>query len=375
MNLFQRVNDMNKHWIKLFDPSIDQSEEKAVVKTLKSKFWAAGSGIGNVEKFEKKINEYIGSKKCVAVNSGTAALHLALSLIDIKGKEVILPSLSFASTAHAVLYNGGIPKFTDIDEKTLCIDPEEIKKKITKKTKVILPVHFAGMPCEMDKILKIAHKNKLEIVEDAAHATGAMFQNKKIGTHSMAICFSFHPVKNLAMPTGGLISLNGKMSLKNDQILKARRWCGISNRDETSYDVKELGWNYYMNEFSASIGIEQLRKLNRLNSVRKNIAKRYFKEITIKNKMQFEKNCAYHFYWIRVKKRTKFIDYMKQNKIETGIHYKPIHKMSLYSNNIKLKITEKIANEIVSLPTHPNLSHNDISRIIHTVNKWDKINY
>ncbi len=372
MNLFQRVNDMTKQWIKLFDPSIDQSEEKAVVKTLKSKFWAAGSGIGNVKKFEEEFNGYIGSKKCVAVNSGTAALHLALSLMDIKGKEVILPSLSFASTAHAILYNGGIPKFVDVDEKTLCIDPNEIEKKITKKTRVILPVHFAGMPCQMNKILKICHSNKLKLVEDAAHASGTNFQNKKIGTHGMAVCFSFHPVKNLAMPTGGLISLNGKMSSQNEEVLKSKRWCGISNRKGITYDVKELGWNYYMNEFSATIGLEQLKKLDRLNSIRKNTAKRFSKEIESENKMQFDKNCSYHFYWIRVKHRSKFIDFMKNHKIETGIHYKPIHKMSLYSNKIKLKVTDKIANEIISLPTHPNLSHDDVSRIIQAVNKWTR---
>jgi perosamine synthetase len=370
MNFFQRINNMVQRWIKLFDPSINKNEEKAVVKTLKSKFWATGSGDGNVEKFEKGFKKYLGSKKCVAVNSGTAALHLALSLIDIKGKEVLLPSLSFASTAHAVLYNGGIPKFVDVDEKTLCIDPNEIEKKITQKTSIILPVHFAGMSCKLDKILKICNDNNLKLIEDAAHASGSKFQNKKIGTHGMAVCFSFHPVKNLAMPTGGLISLNGEMNSKNEQDIKSRRWCGISNRKGTAYDVKELGWNYYMNEFSATIGLEQLRKLDRLNSIRTNTAKRFFDEIKLENKMQFEKDCSYHFYWIRVKKRSKFIDFMKNHKIETGIHYKPIHKMSLYSNKIKLKVTDKIANDIVSLPTHPNLSQDDISRIINAVNKW-----
>ena len=217
------------------------------------------------------------------------------------------------------------------------------------------------MSCKMDKILKVCNENKLKLIEDAAHASGTKFQNKKIGTHGMAVCFSFHPVKNLAMPTGGLISLNGEMSSKNEQDIKSRRWCGISNRKGTTYDVKELGWNYYMNEFSATIGLEQLRKLDRLNSIRKKIAKRFFDEIKFENKMQFEKDCSYHFYWIRVKKRPKFIDFMKNHKIETGIHYKPIHKMSMYSNKMKLKVTDKIANDIVSLPTHPNLSQDDIS--------------
>ena len=365
---------MSKRWIKLFDPFIDHNEEKAVLKTLKSKFWASGSGVGNVEKFENNFNHYLGSKKCVTVNSGTAALHLALSLIDLKGKEVILPSLSFASTAHAVLYNGGIPRFVDIDETTLCINSDEIEKNISNKSAVILPVHFAGMPCNINKILKISKENNVKLIEDAAHAAGSKFQNKNIGSHGMAVCFSFHPVKNLAMPTGGLIALNGNMSSKNESELKSKRWCGISNRKDYVYDITKLGWNYYLNELSATIGIEQLKKLDKLNLKRKNNAKRFSKEIKIENKMEFNNNCSYHFYWIRVKKRTKFMNFMKKANIETGIHYKPIHQMTLYKNKIKLPITDKISNEIVSLPTHPNLSEENISRIINVVNKWNQMN-
>ena len=141
--------------IKLFDPVIGNSEEKEIVKILKSGFWASGSGSGRVRKFENKFCKYIGSKECVAVNSGTAALNLALSLFDIKNKEVILPSLTFVSTAHSILLNGGKPVFADVDPKTLCIDPEQIKKLISKKTAVIMPVHFAGMACNMNEILDV----------------------------------------------------------------------------------------------------------------------------------------------------------------------------------------------------------------------------
>ena len=243
--------------IKLFDPIIDKKEEKAVTKVLQSKFWASGAGTNNVLKFEERLAKYVNAKKCIAVNSGTAALHLALSLLDIKNKEVILPSLTFVSTAHAILYNGGIPKFVDVDPKTLCIDPNEIKKVISKKTRVILPVHFGGMPCDLDKIQKICKNKKIEIIEDAAHAVGTSFKNKKIGSSGMAVCFSFHPVKNLAMPTGGAITLNGKNAKKYESKLKSLRWCGITNRKGVKYDVDKVGWNYYMNEFSAAIGIEQ----------------------------------------------------------------------------------------------------------------------
>jgi perosamine synthetase len=357
---------MNK--IKLFDPKIDKNEEKAVIDTLRSHFWASGAGTGKVSLFEKKFNHFIGSKNSVAVNSGTAALHLALSLFDIKGKEVILPSLSFVSTAHAIIYNGGKPVFVDIDPKTMCIDSNKIKKAINKKTRMIIPVHFGGMPCDLKEIRKISKKNKINVVEDAAHAVGSKYENKIIGSQSEAVCFSFHPVKNLSMPTGGAITLNGKKSNEFRKLLYERRWCGISDRKDVKYNVKDLGWNYYMNEFSAAIGLEQLKKVESLNSKRKKIAKAYSKEIEIEEKISFDKNCSYHLFWIQVKNRTTFMKKMSENFIETGIHYFPIHKMKYYNQNQKLPITDEVSKKIVSIPIHPNLEDADIDKIIKTTN-------
>ena len=356
-----------KKQIKLFDPVIDKKEIASVVKTLKTKFWASGAGGTNVNSFEEKFKKYTGSKSCVTVNSGTAALHLALSLFDIKNNEVILPSLSFVSTAHAIVYNGGKPVFTDIDPKTLCIDPKAIENSITKKTKAIIAVHFGGLPANILEIKKICKKYNLFLIEDAAHATGSTFQGKKIGTHADAVCFSFHPVKNLAMPAGGAITLNGK-NKKYENILKIKRWCGISDRNGAQYNVTELGWNYYMNEISAAIGLEQLKKIDKMNSRRKKIAKQYFNEIQNSEKMPYDKNCSYHFYWIQVENRERFMKEMQSEKIETGIHYIPIHKMKYYSSKIDLPITEKIAKKIVSIPIHPNLTQTDIQRIVKTIN-------
>ena len=334
-----------------------------------SRFWASGQGSGNVSKFEKKFKRFINSDTCVAVNSGTAALNLAVSLIPIKGKEVILPSLSFVSTANSVLINGGIPKFVEVEPDTLCIDPISIKNSITKKTKLILPVHFGGFPCKLDEIKKIADKNDCHVIEDAAHAVGSKFYTKKIGKHSFATCFSFHPVKNLAMPTGGLISINHPDHKKIEKRLKSLRWCGISNRKSTSYDVTELGNNYYMNEFSAAIGLVQLKKINKLIKIRQKIAKKYFNEINIEDKMPFDKRCSYHLYWICVKNRNKLRKLLEEKNIETGTHYKPIHTFTLYKKNFSLPITEKISNEIVTIPIHPNLKSHQIDKIISTINK------
>jgi dTDP-4-amino-4,6-dideoxygalactose transaminase len=355
--------------IKLFDVNIGKGEELTIQKVLKSRFWASGAGIGNVEKFENSFQDYIHAKNCIAVNSGTSALNLALSLINLKNKEVIVPSLTFVSSVHAIVLNGGKPVFADVDPNTLCIDPKSINDLISKKTTAVLPVHFAGMPCELGAISNICKKNNLSMIEDAAHAAGTTYKNKKIGSHGSSVCFSFHPVKNLAMPTGGLIALNDKDHHKQRKLLESRRWCGISDRRGVYYDVKEMGWNYYMNEFSASIGLLQLKKLDHMNNLRKKIAYRYHKEIKLEKKIPFDKNCSYHIFWIRVKNRTKFMQNMAEKGIETGIHYNPVHKTTLYHNTRKLPITEKISKEIVSIPMHANLNNSAIDYVISTINK------
>ena len=356
--------------IKLFDPVINSKEKKAIVKVLEGKFWASGSGSGLVSKFENEFKKYIKSDACIGVNSGTAALNLALSLFDVKNKEVILPSMSFVSTAHCIVENKGIPVFVDIKQDSLCIDPKKIETAITKKTAAIIPVHFGGMPCEMNEILRISKQHKLEIIEDAAHSVGTKFNNQKIGRHGTAVCFSFHPVKNLAMPTGGLISINHKNHKKLRQTLFSRRWCGITNRKNTEYDVKELGWNYYMNEFSAAVGLEQLKKIEKLNGIRQKIARKYDNGIDIERKIPLDANCSYHLYWILVKNRQKFRNKLQEKGIETGTHYKPIHLMSMYKKNNSLPITEKVGKQIVTIPIHPNLKENEIKKVIKCVNEF-----
>jgi len=359
-----------KNKIKLFDPIIGSEERKAISVVLKSRFWASGAGTGNVAKFEQEFRDYIGTRECIAVNSGTAALHLALSIPDIKGKEVIVPSLSFVATAHAAVYNNAKPVFVDVDPDTLCIDPDSIRKAVTNKTKVVLPVHFAGMSADLTEISQICEESKCDLIEDAAHAAGATHKKKKIGSHGLAVCFSYHPVKNLAMPTGGAITINTTNATHLKKYLMSKRWCGISNRKDWKYDVTNIGWNYYMNEFSAAIGRIQLKKLDQLNKKRRNIAKQYFENIQVDGKMPYNDECSYHFYWILVKNRKHFMKKLKDEQIETGIHYNPIHKMSFYKTNQSLPNTEKVGKCIVSLPTHPNLTDDDIFRIIRQVNKY-----
>ena len=357
--------------IKLFVPIIDNNEFNILNKTLKSKFWADGSGSNQVQKFEEEFKKIIKSDSCIAVNSGTSALYLALSMEDIKNKQVILPSMTFVSTAHSVIANNAKPIFVDIDLDTLCIDPEKIDESITKLTKIILPVHFGGLSSELNKINKICKTNNLTLIEDAAHAAGSFYNDKPIGSHGKFVCFSFHPVKNLAMPTGGLISINDDNFKIISKKLQSKRWCGIVNRVKTKYDVQELGWNYYMNEFSAAIGLVQLKKLKKLNKIRQQNAKRYFDELICERKLRYDTNCSYHFYWILVKNRDKLREILFEKGIETGIHYPPIHKFTMYDKKISLPNTEYAGKSIITLPTHPNLSNNDMNLIIKIINKFE----
>ena len=356
--------------IQLSKPLVTSAEESIINKVLKSHFWASGSGVGYVKKFENSLNKFTGSNTCIGVNSGTAALNLALSLFDLKNKEVLIPSLTFVSTAHAVILNGAKPIFVDVNPETLCLDEKQIQNSITKNTKAIIPVHFAGFPCNLTAIRSICKKNNLYLIEDAAHAIGSTFNNKKIGAHGDAVCFSFHPVKNLAMPTGGAITINHKNHKKFRKQLESRRWCGISDRNNVDYDVHELGWNYYMNEFSAAIGLVQLKKLNEMIKTRKRIAKFYDREINLENKIPYSTDCSYHLYWVLVENRKQFRKKLANEGIETGTHYKPVHHMSYYKNKKPLPITEKISNEIVTIPIHPNLTDNQLSKIVHFVNKF-----
>jgi len=364
-----------KRRIKLFNPDVGSQEVKAVKNVLLSQFWASGAGVGKVKEFEDSLNKYIGSDTCVALNSGTAALHLAISLYDVKGKDVLVPSLTFVTTVHSIVYNGGRPVFIDVDPETLCISIEDLKQKLTSNAVAILPVHFGGYPCDLASIRDIAEDRNLHIVEDAAHSCGSTFKNERIGSHSETCCFSFHPVKNLAMPGGGAITLSGVDSKSKRKTLESRRWCGIQNRQGIYYDVAQLGWNYYMNELSAAIGLVQLAKLDKMNETRKKIAHAYSLNLQVDHKMPYSEECCYHLYWVRVRNRDDFIDRMNKAGIEVGLHYRPAHLMTMYRSYARaeeLPNTEGLWKELVTLPMHTCLTDEEVNYIVEKSNEYSR---
>ena len=330
---------------------LDEKEIEEVVDSLKSNWITTGP---KMRFFEDKFKSFIGSKYAIAVNSGTAALHISTSSINIQpGDEVITTPFTFVASANCVVYRGGIPIFADIKKDTYNIDPSEIKRKLTPKTKAIIPVHFAGQPCDMDEIIEIANENNLFIIEDAAHAIDAEYKNKKIGNISDLTTFSFHPVKNITTAEGGMVTTNDD-ELYNKLLMF--RTHGISKdavkrfgkSGDFYYDMQYLGFRYNLSELHASLGIHQLNKLEAFQKRRRKITKIYnqelknIKEITIPYVKSDIKH-SWHLYVIQVDidklkvDRDYIFRALREENIGVNVHYIPVHYHSYYQNKFRLK--------------------------------------
>ena len=358
--------------IPLFKPSISEKGLREVQSILKSGIWAVSWGGPKVKELEEKFAEYIGCEGAVAVNSGTAALYLAIRTLprDADG-EVLLPSLTFIATAHAVVEGGLRPVFVDVEEDTLNIDIEDLKAKITSKTKGIIPVHFAGRPCRIREISEIAEDHGLWVMDDASHACGSTYDGKKIGSFFDRTVFSLHPVKPLASLGGGIITFNDRNPYLKER-LEALRFCGVTARRGPFYDVQSIGWNYYMTEPSAAVALDSLERLDAEAQRRREIARLYnesFEGLEGVETLPFDERSTYHLYVLKVKNRDKFMKHMANNGIETGIHYAMgCHEHSYYRNNkTRLPVTEKMVKSIVSIPIYPSLSKGKVDHIFFTV--------
>ncbi|MFH0969680.1 MAG: UDP-4-amino-4,6-dideoxy-N-acetyl-beta-L-altrosamine transaminase [Patescibacteria group bacterium] len=362
--------------------SIDRYDIEAVIKTLKSDFLTTGP---KVLEFEKKFAIYVGAKYAVAVSSGTAALHLACLAVGLKkGDEIITSPMTFAASANCALYCGAKPVFVDINVKNGLIEENLIEKKINSKTKIIIPVHYTGLPCEMEKIKEIAGKHNLIVIEDACHALGAEYKNTRIGdcTYSNMAVFSFHPVKHITTGEGGMITTNSEELY---QKLLLFRTHGItkdsdklSNKKEGSwfYEMQELGFNYRITDIQCALGISQLKKIKKFVKKRREIAKKYDKAFskiggieTIKE-TQGCKN-AYHLYVIKVKNkeaRLKLFNYLKENNIFCQVHYIPVYWHPYYQKlGYKKGIcpkAESFYERIISLPIYPSLKNKELEKVI-----------
>ena len=371
--------------IPLSDIDLGEEEIKAVNKVLKSKWLSMGPV---TEEFENKFKGYLNVKNAYAVNNGTAALHIAHKVLGIKeGDEVICPSLTFVADANSILYCNAKPVFADITSfDNFNISPEDILEKITPKTKAITVVHYAGYPCNMGAIMEIAEDYGLFVIEDAAHAPGAEYKDKKAGTIGDIGCFSFFSNKNLVTCEGGMVVTNDDKISEKIKIMRSHgmttftwdRYKGYVR----SYDVIDLGFNYRSNEIASALGLVQLKKLERNNNKRKEIVDLYKKElknvreIKIPFKYYTEKS-SYHMMPILLSEevsRNDFIDKLRENGIQTSIHYPPIHLFTYYKNNFGFKEgilpkTEFVGEHEVTLPLHPLMGNKDVRYVINQVKK------
>lgn len=352
--------------------------EKAIanaIEVLKSGWLSEGR---MVKQFEEKLAEKCGISNPVAVNSGTAALHLSLIVAGVnRGDEVILPAQTFVATGTVILMQGAIPVFADIDRNTGNISPESIQKKITEKTKAIIPVHWGGYPCDMDEINLIAKEKNLKVIEDGAHAFGAFYKKKPIGSISKLTAFSFQAIKLLTTGDGGVLSC---LEEKDASHVKVLRWFGIDRANskpsvlgEREYNISEYGYKYHLNDLAAAIGIGNLETWHEDLARRREIAYRY--QDALKNipglKLLDYKNDRMSSYWlftILVEKRERFILSMKKDGIPTSVVHLRIDKNSIFGGPAPdLPGQESFDRMQVSLPIHAGLSDEDVERVIKSV--------
>ena len=366
--------------INISKPIIGKDEIDAVISVMKSGMIVQGPVTAELE---KKFAKYCNAKYAVAFNSGTAAIHAGLYALGIKkGDEVITSPFTFVATANPILMQNAKVVFADISEEDFNLDPEEVEKKINKKTKAIVPVDLYGQIYNYDATNKIAKKNKLKILEDACQAIGAEQKNKKAGNFGDISAFSLYATKNIMSGEGGMITTNDKKLME-----KCKQFRHHGQSEKTCYEYWDIGYNYRTTDICASIGLVQLKKVEKLNSARIKNAKQLSRgladiEGVILPKIKPENKHVFHQYTIRItddfkKTRDELLAFLKKNGTICGVYYpKPLHlhphfaKMGYKEGDFP--IAEKIAKEVISLPVHPNLTEKEINSIIKKIKEFVK---
>ena len=351
---------------------MDDAIKKAVAEVLDSGWYILRE---KVKEFEGKFAEFCGVKNAVCVSSGTAAIFLSLLALDIKaGDEVIVPSFSFIASAAPVIQVGAKPVFVDVEARTYEADPEKIKEAVTGRTKAIFPVHLFGHPANMDPILDIAKKNDLIVIEDACQAHGSEYKGRKAGAIGHVGCFSFYPSKNMTVcGDGGCVVTNDEEIAEKIRVLRDH-----GRREKYVFD--ELGYNFRFNEIQAAIGIKQLEKLPKWNEARRNIARMYNRALEGLATTPVEEPWAkhvYHQYVIRTTRRDELSEFLKKHGVSTLVHYPvPIHQQPAITGALgaqpTLKITEKIAQEVLSLPMYPSLAATEVEYVSERISDFQK---
>jgi len=386
---------MKNDFLLFHKPFISEEEVDEIVDTVRSGWISMGP---KTIRFENKFNEYIGAKKSVAVSSWTAAGHLSLEAFGInEGDEVILPTMTFPATAEIVCYFKAKPVMVDVDEDTLNISLEAIEKAITPKTKAIIPVHYAGQPCDLDEIHAIAKKHNLKVLEDAAHSLPAKYKGKKIGTISDVTCFSFYATKTLSTGEGGMICTNNEEIAERVKIMRLHginrdAWKRYTESGSWYYEVVAPGYKYNFTDLQASLGLPQLKKVDAMWESRKRIAAKYTEVLKDLDIIQLhtikpDRDSSWHLYPIRLhldrltKNRAQIINELRERNIGVGVHFMPVHQHLYYSETFNLSdadypVASAAFPRLMSLPIYPGMTDENVDKVIDvlidTLNKFKK---
>ena len=364
-------------------PTLGPEEARAMEKVLDSGWLGLGS---TVFEFEEALKKYLGAKHVIAVNTGTSALHIALSGFGVgPGDEVIVPSITFAACVQAILALGAIPVFAESHEDTLLLDIGDLERCLTPRTKAVMPVHFCGSPCDLDRLMALARERNFLVIEDAAHAFGSEYRGRRIGTHGHATCFSFDPIKNITTGEGGAVALCDDAVAEE---IRRRRILGIDKdtwhryKDTRTYfyEVISPGFRYHMPNFCAAIGLEQLKKLPGFIARRRAIARRYdaaFAGLKSVRPLKIDYNTVVpHIYIVRLpaERRDEFMGFLKARGVGTGLHYIANHIQPYFRKYARrdLPRAQQLWQEIVTLPLHCSLSDADVETVVNAVLDFER---
>ena len=378
---------MNKEFIQFHKPFITEDEVNEVSDSIRSGWWTTGP---KTFRFEQEFNHYIGSKFSISANSWTASAHLALEAYKLQeNDEVIIPAMTFTATAEIICYFKAKPVIVDIQADTFNIDPVQIEKAITGKTKAIIPVHYGGQPCDMDEILNLSKNHNLKVIEDAAHALPAYYKSKKVGTIGDVTCFSFYATKTLATGEGGMICTNDEEIAQRSTIMRLHginkdAWKRYSSEGSWYYEVVSPGYKYNFTDIQASLGLAQLKKVDQMLNLRKEIFGKYnslFKENPLikLHKIKTDRESAHHLYPILLDinnlkiNRSEFINKLKEAGIGTSVHFIPLYRHPFYRDYLNLTpdmfpVSEFIYDRIITLPIWPGMTDSQIYRVAEEVN-------
>ncbi len=368
-------------------PSVGQEEIDEIVDSIKSGWITTGP---KVEKFAAELAGYVGAPYVAPVSSATAGLHLALLAHGIgPGDEVITTPMTFAATANVIVLTGATPVFADIDRATLQIRPETVAKKITSKTRAIIPVHYAGQPVDLDTLMDIAKKHKLAVIEDAAHAIGTEYKGKRIGSHGNTVVFSFHPNKNMTTGEGGAVAtfdedIHKAVSLLRFHGMDKNAWKRFDKAGSPRYDIALPGYKYNMMDIQAAMGLHQLKKLDGFIEERTNRALKYqeffsgLSGLIIPQEVSYAHRHAWHLYTPLINtdmlsiSRDQFIQELKDRNIGSGLHYTAVHEFSFYAEKYGYKPEDFpeahfVSERILSLPLFPSMTDQDQEDVVEAV--------